>query len=295
MISSPVAGSVSFPVFPSRTLGGQRKKMTVTAGILCGKGNEILLSSDKKISWGASTTNTGGSKIYDLPLNLWGAVADDVSWTHIFISKLCDELRSVSDDAKALDSVKLAMQRSGIYMFKWMRGEILEKEVGITEDEFLHDSKLSPRLRRKADRVLKIENLPIEVIIAGYTSVHCVFFYTDGRQIVEQSSPGIFTGGSGGPLAQNWLNFRKQNVHFSCQRSFIHLQEALIFAGLDPFVGADYGVFLLRRGKTAEQMNLQGTGRENWARDAASRVSLRKTDGFDDPAEDSKFRAAFGI
>src|ERR1700690_2015876 len=139
--------------------------MTAIAGLLCDQGRSILLSADTKISWGAATTNLGGSKIYDMPLGLYAAVADDVGWSHVFVSRLTDELQSVQDDAAAIDNVKLAMRNSGNFVFKWIRAEILKTEVGITDDEYLHNKGLSSRLIKKAERALNLDRLPIEIIL----------------------------------------------------------------------------------------------------------------------------------
>ena len=128
--------------------------MTAIAGLLCDQGASILLSADTKISWGTATTNLGGSKIYDMPLGLYAAVADDVGWAHVFISKLSDELQLVHDDAEAIDNVKMAMRNAGNFVSKWLRAEIQKSQAGITDDEYLHDKALPSRIRKKADKAL---------------------------------------------------------------------------------------------------------------------------------------------
>jgi hypothetical protein len=270
--------------------------MSTIIGLLCDAGNAILLAADTKVSWGTSTSNSGGSKVYELPLGLCAAIADDVSSSHVFMTELYKQLSQIVDDEFALDKAKLCMRKAGSYVFKWMRSEILIAEVGITDDEYLHDRKLRPAIRRKAERALNIARLPIEAIVAGYTAKHTIFLYTDGVSIIEQGSPGIFYGGSGGEKSRDWLNFRKQSVHCSTARSFVHISESLVFSGLDAFVGQRYGVFLLRKGMQAEQLQFtQPSTRASWVHEWANKVTPRPTDALDKHDEVRGFNEAFGL
>src|SRR5271156_3603411 len=129
-----------------RLLAGS-EAVTIAIGLLCDGGNSILLSADTMISYGSVTSNQGGSKIYDLPLGLFAAVADDISSTQLFIGKLTEELKTITvGDPAFVDKVKIAMQSACADSLVPMRSDILSF-VGITENEFLHDKKLVPSLR----------------------------------------------------------------------------------------------------------------------------------------------------
>jgi hypothetical protein len=214
--------------------------VTIAIGLLCDQGKSILLCSDKLVSYGDIGSNQGGSKIYDLPLGLYAAVADDVSCSHVVISEMCENLSKLdSNDPAITDKTKLALAEAGNYAFRWMRGEVL-KEIGLTDEEFLHDSSLSKQRGEEAVAALqeaKQKGLPIEIIVAGFVSGRPIFFYTDGLKIVEQTSPGIFVAGSGSDAATHWLNYREQNTFISRHRSFYHLVEAMMFARMSPHVG----------------------------------------------------------
>jgi hypothetical protein len=69
--------------------------VTIAIGLLCEGGKHVLLCSDMLVSYGSVSSNQQGSKIYDLPLGLYAAVADDVSCDHVVISELCNNLDSL--------------------------------------------------------------------------------------------------------------------------------------------------------------------------------------------------------
>jgi hypothetical protein len=220
--------------------------MTIAIGLLCNQGNNILLAADGLISYEVESSNQGGGKLYKSKHDICVAVANDVSWSHIVASEFIEriDLLDLADPAYR-DKVKMALQHAANYAFRWWREEIL-RNVNLTLDEYLHDAGLSKTKRDEADFVLteaKNTGLPIEMIVVGYSQHHSIFFYTNGLQIREESSPGNFVAGSGGTAALNWLNYRRQNVHLPWEVSYYHLLEALHFSEVSRPVGTDKYVF----------------------------------------------------
>jgi 20S proteasome alpha/beta subunit len=233
--------------------------VTIAIGLLCEGGKHVLLCSDMLVSYGSVSSNQQGSKIYDLPLGLYAAVADDVSCDHVVISELCNNLDSLQENDPAIvDKTKLAFRRAANYAFKWRRDEIL-KDIGLTEDEFLHDAALPKSRIRQAQRAIRdatSTGLPIGIIVAGYVQGRLIFFYTDGKTIIEQTSPGVFAAGSGSEAASHWLNYREQNTFVSRQRSYYHLIEAMMFARLSPNVGNTGTCLLLSPNKPMAKLEM---------------------------------------
>jgi hypothetical protein len=145
------------------------------------------------------------------------------------------------------DLIKLALAKTAEYVRLWMRREVLA-DYGYSEDEFLHDRKLTERAEI-ADEI-KNRVFSTELTIGGFSHVGTpILYYTDCVNIQEQVSPGFFCAGAGTPLALSWLNFRGQHCHMSTQRTFYNVREAKAYAQLCPLVGGKHHVLLLRPGK----------------------------------------------
>lgn len=235
--------------------------MTATVGILCdcnhnnNRGN-ILLCADHLITYSSNgvpvSSNANGTKIYDLPLGFFVAIADDISRSHQVVSFLHDRiirLGITSGSPSTTDKIKLALADTITYVKLWIRKEICA-DYGVSEDEFLHDSSLTERDNIRAD--LRAATISTELIVGGFGfNESPVFFFTNCIEIREETSPGIFCGGSGSEAVLKWLNFREQNCFTSTQRSYYHLREAMEFARISPVVGKTCATILLQPGENA--------------------------------------------
>jgi len=277
--------------------------MTAIIGLACdcnhtSQTGNIILCADQLISYSSGgipiSSNAHGSKMFDLPCGFFVAIADDISRSHQVVSFLYNRMLElgISPDSKdATDKVKLALANTADYVRVWIRKEICAS-YGVSENEFLHDKKLAKRETIRSD--LREAVLSTELIVGGFGSKSSlVLFYTNCVDIQEQSSPGVFCGGSGSIAALNWLNFRGQNCFMSTQRSYFHAREAMHFAELSRAVGPTcYTVLLCPEekpiviGKDKDEKFIGG-----WLNE----FHVHKTDALDSPEKRGHFELALGV
>lgn len=282
--------------------------MTVCIGALCDADPKthsanIILCADNLITYSSGGTpvssNQYGSKLFALPAGCHGAIADDISSSHVIISKLHDGMKGLkATDPKLLDKTKRALRETIQYARIWKRTEILA-HYHVSEDEFLHDRKLVYRSAIQDE--LDNSPPPTELIVAGF-SVGCpILFYTDCVNIQEQSSPGFFTAGTephaafagaGRDAALHWLNYRGQNCFVSTQRTFYHVQEAKNFSELSPVVGKLTYTLLLRPGEPAFEIN---KANDSFMQEWIQKYAVRPSAELDKQPARDEFAGHLGI
>jgi hypothetical protein len=273
--------------------------MTVTIAALCGASHaaqtaNIILCADTMITFCVSgvpaSSNQNGTKIYDLPLGFFVAIADDISRSHQVVSYLYNEMKHFdAADPRLTDLIKLALDKTAEYVRLWMRREVLA-EYGNTEDEFLHDQNL--RDRAEIAHEIRSRVFSTQLSIAGFSHANTpVFFFTDCINTQEQSNPGFFCGGAGADLALSWLNFRGQNSFMSVQRTFYHVREAKAYSQLCPVVGGMHHVLLLRPGKAAFSVSEGSPVVTQWQ----NNYWTKPTDGLDKNIAWEELVANYGI
>lgn len=226
--------------------------MTVCIGALCDANSaehtaNIVLCADTLVTYTESgipvSSNPNGSKIFPLPLGFWCAIADDLTQSQVFVSKLADALKGLDANDPALhDLVKLAIEGTNEYARNWLRLSILQ-QFGVELGEYLDD----PNLVQREEIRHEIANtrVPIEMIVAGFKGTRPILFHTDSVNVQEQAILGFYTAndtrtiqsGSGADLALAWLNFREQMPFMTSQRTVYHILEAKRFAEQNPTVG----------------------------------------------------------
>lgn len=240
--------------------------MTVCIGALCdGKEIEntanIVLCADTLVTYAQNGTpvssNPNGSKIFPLPLGFRCAIADDLTQSQLFVSKLADGMESLEPNDSALhDKIKLALEKTNEYIRNWLRLSILQG-FGVELDEYLHDPDLV--VREEIRKEIASSRAPVEMIVAGFHGTRPMLFYTDSVDIQEQTTLGFFVAkdtrtvqsGSGADLALAWLNFREQMLFMSSQRTVYHVLEAKRFAEQNPTVGKRSIVLFMAPGRTS--------------------------------------------
>jgi hypothetical protein len=230
--------------------------MTVCIGALCDAKDventaNIILCADTLVTYTSGgvpvTSNPNGSKIFSLPLGFRCAIADDLTNSHVYVSKLADGMRGLSPNDPALyDKVELALQNTNEYIRNHLRLKVCS-DFHVTLDEYLHDPNLVQR--QQIDDALDNYRVPVEMIIAGFCGGKPLLFHSDSLDIQEEVTVGFYTAadkrqqpstsqiGSGGDLALYWLNFRMQSLFMSSQRTAYHVMEAKAFAEQNPTVG----------------------------------------------------------
>lgn len=244
----------------------RRNPMTVCIGALCDTKEientaNIVLCADTLVTYTQEgtpiTSNPNGSKIFPLPLGFRCAVADDLTQSHVFVSKLVEVMRDLElNDPSLHDQVKLAIEATNEYIRNWLRLRILG-DFGVTLGEYLHDKDLVDR--EKIREEISTSRAPIEMIVAGFNGMRPILFYTDSVTIQEQPILGFysaqdtrtFQSGGGADLALAWLNFREQMPFMSSQRTVYHILEAKRFAEQNPTVGKRSIVLFMAPGHTS--------------------------------------------
>ncbi len=187
----------------------------------------------------AITSHQSQGKIYELPHGLFLGFSDDYYWAHLIAMEIHGRLLAnvdfSSDGVK--DLIKAEVRQAFAYAYTWYRDEVLRQNVGITIDEYLHDSNLSSDLRQQGKEVLFgiAQDVPAEVIIVGQTHRGPILLKANGTEIRETTE--FHVSGHACDSAISWLRLRDQNCGMSAPRSFYHLIEAKRFAQLDPTVG----------------------------------------------------------
>jgi hypothetical protein len=187
----------------------------------------------------AITSHQSQGKVYELPHNFFLGFCDDYYWAHLVATEIHGRLLSnvdfSSDGVK--DLIKVEVREAFEYAYTWYREEVLRQNVGITLDEYLHDSNLSSDLRQQGRDVLFgiAQDVPAEVIIVGQTHRGPLLLKANAREIRETTE--FHVSGAACDSAISWLRLRDQNSGMSAVRSFYHLMEAKRFAQLDPTVG----------------------------------------------------------
>ena len=246
--------------------------MTVTIGAICGASNvlqtgSIVLCADTLITWfdlqgSPISSNPAGSKLFDLPLGFYGAIAADISTSVQVVSQLHHLMSRIApNDPNRIDLIEAALAETGEYVRTWMRKDVLG-EYRVTLDEFLHD----PALREREEIKARIGDLliPTSLIIGGFSLTgSAILIYTDCINTQRQTNPGFFASGAGEGLARNWLNMREQNSFMSVPRTVYHVHEAKRFAERSPVVGKRHQALLLRHNQPAVAV-----GGDRWLMDA---------------------------
>jgi 20S proteasome alpha/beta subunit len=280
------------PTHPALRIATSREEpMTVAFGVLCDHGSSIILGADKRASYGYST-NDACSKIFDMAdRRFYAVIAGDISVAHMLESEIAHRLEKL--DKYSLEAIKQEVKEARTHVHAARCDEALRSECAISIDQYWHDTALRQELKDEALRVIRSADMPVDLILAGFDDQgRAVLLGVYGKDpIREETSPGYFIIGSGSEFLHPWLNFRKQNVFISAQRTFYHLLEGLNFAGLDPAVSTGVTeLILLRPGKGHIELPYHPLKRE-WA----DQFFLKATDSLDQSGARSKFNAAFGI
>ena len=231
--------------------------MTVCIGMLCDKGNAILLAADARgsyehpITGSLMTTNEECGKLYDLPHGFYACISGTFNWCEMMVSEIHEQMKPLSEDQRSISWIQKAAGNALSRVYWHYAGQQL-KPLGIGLEEFRHDETLIPSIREEAKTVLYNLALPVGILVAGYDKSNPVLLVSDDRcrSLTDVATPWFAALGSGSMAALFWLNFRRQNVHFSLQRSFCHLVEAKLFAQRnDAYVGEIGHFVLIRPGK----------------------------------------------
>jgi len=273
--------------------------MTVGIGLLCSDGrdaNKILLAADMRASYGTVSSNDQTAKLTELPKFYAAALAGKISQCEDVIAELHYRMEQITEPEIAPELVRRAISDSYFKVYTEMAEQELRNGPRITLDQFWHDSALVPSVRQAADRILKLIEVDVSLIVAGFYRNTPVQFVAEGGATVDvraEITPGNAVIGSGQMAALNWLNYRKQNWSLGLAQSLLHLTEAKQFSEVEQTVGPLRQTILLWHG---------GRKALNWTTEAQNllqgwwhKFGLPLSDGLKDEKYNQNVRDIFGI
>jgi hypothetical protein len=242
--------------------------------------SSILLCADTLASYVApspitlpiqvATTSPYQGKLYPLPHGFCAGFCDDYAVSHHVASLLYVGLQKLDPDNPAFrEDARKAVQKAFEHLFQTLRPQYLTAH-GITEDEFLYDRNLDPKLKQDIiDRLTEEwKYLPAQLIIAGQTKRGPLLLLasTGESPWVRESTYG-YAIGSPAESAYAWLRYRQQRNSLSVQRSFYNMIAAKHFCQSDPTVGELTQAVLLQPNEKPVTLSGRGTLLDTWLRE----------------------------
>jgi hypothetical protein len=235
------------------------ENMTIGIGIVCDGGETILLSCDKRASYGnppSLVTDSCGKLFASIEGKFYVVIAGTVNACQMFEGYLAEHLKQFNGQIPSLDAAKTAMLDARTRLHSVLSDDQLRRELAISLEQVHGSPDLSRQTMRQARKIIREIDVPIEVIAGGFASAGGIILaFSRMSEIQETTTPGFHIIGSGGELAHSWLCFRNQDVHMTAARSYWHLREAMFFASINPTVSKESicvairkaGVFPLER------------------------------------------------
>jgi hypothetical protein len=271
----------------------REKIMTVCIGLICNGGKNILLAADMRAAYGSATTNDQTAKLFDLPANFFGAVSGSMGQCEDVIAELYHEMSKIQEQEIAPELVRKCIVDSYYKVYLQLSDEALRGDARITFEQYLHDKKLVPGVRQRAEEVLQSVEVDVDLVVAGFYKNNPVQFIAEGGTQVKtrsEISPGNAVVGTGAAAALSWLNYRKQGYTLGLAHSLLHLTEAKQFAEVVSDVGPLRQMVLLWPGGFK---GLEGGDKliEDWWH----RYGLLLSDGLEAETHNQAMRNTFGI
>ncbi len=213
--------------------------MTLGIGVLCNKGETIVLGSEQRASYNVGSTvaidpNDETGKIYRLtPHRVFVSVAGSMSVCHEVYSQfmhLVEHLKKGTEISSELAAYLLNEAR--FHQLKRIYDWQLRRKMGVTLTQWaqgkIHGGKMSRLIVKFGHEILENTPFKCEMIVCGFIEPHGIFLRASQKEhIQEETSLGVYAIGCGQVAAIRHLNKRGQNVHMSLARTLLHVYEAL--------------------------------------------------------------------
>jgi hypothetical protein len=229
-----------FTTHPSLEVWSDEEKMTIGIGVICERGECIVIGSDMRATYGTTPVgpNDNCGKVFRLAdFPCMACVAGKMSSCHAVISQLVAQIKTLSRKRGMIprelimQAIDEARSREIRRLYRWA----METSWGISLREFARGKvpggKLDSLLLRAGYSLLKGTPLPVEMIMGGFIRGQTMFFRAAQKEnLQEESSPGVYVIGTGQVAAMRRLNRRGQHVSMSLPRTLLHLHEAMYAA-----------------------------------------------------------------
>ena len=214
--------------------------MTIGIGLACESGNIVILASDMRGSYESKRirNNEEVDKQFQLPAGFFACIAGKVVYCESFIAYFTTLLDAAKIDPSNVlhDDIRLPMKLAQVNTVQDVYGAAILKEIGMGYDEWKELMQKDPAIYDRGIEIFKKTEMPLELLVGGFSNGQFVLLKLVDKEMIE-IVPSFETIGSGADFALNKLNDRAQNLHYTFQRSVLHVAEALEEAELDPYVG----------------------------------------------------------
>jgi hypothetical protein len=220
--------------------------VTVGIGVLCEGYQNIVLAADCRGTYDNPHLGPHDEmgKQFVLPFGLYADIAGHFNHCESLIAFLTEEMEGLKTLPDVfLGHIRDAIRKAQAQELRLRFEAAFINNFGMTLDEFKKEitTASNPRFFSHGRALMRATQIYVELLVAGFTKDSVVLLsaaYKSPPEIVS-SHESI---GSGGLQALDQLNKRNQNPFYSCQRTILHVAEALEAAKVEPSVGqaADY-------------------------------------------------------
>lgn len=228
-----------FTTHPSLKVWPDEEKMTIGISVVCDRGESIVIAGDIRATYGSAPIgpNDNCGKVFRLSeLPTMACIAGRLGSCHSVISELTARIANLKTKTSiSREDVTKAIDASRFKELRKLYNTAMEANWGISLPEFLSGKvpkgKLDKLLLKAGHSLLENTPMPVELIVAGFMGDQTMFFKgSEKRPLEEESSPGVYTIGSGALAAMGHLNKRGQGIPMSLARSLLHVHEAMSIA-----------------------------------------------------------------
>jgi hypothetical protein len=223
-----------------KTLGKDGKRLTIGIGLACESGNCVILAADMRGSYESKRirNNEEVGKQFQLPFGFFACIAGRVVQCESFIAYFTTLLDNAKIEIGNVlhDDIREPVRIAQANVVRDLYDAAMLKETGMRFDEWKELMQKDAALYERGKEIFKKTDMTLEFLVGGFSRGNFVLLKMVDKELVE-IVPSFETIGSGADLALNKLNDRSQNLHYSFQRSVLHVAEALEEAKLDPDVG----------------------------------------------------------
>jgi len=223
-----------------KTLGKDGKRLTIGIGLACESGNCLILAADTRGTYqqGHLHANEEVGKQFQLPAGFFSCIAGKLVHCESFIAYFTTYLdaQEINPLLVLHDDIRIPMRLAQADTVRDVYDGAMVKETGMRFAEWKELMQKDPAMFKCGTEIFKKTEMPLEALVGGFSEGNFVLLKMIDKEQIE-IVPSFDTIGSGADLALNKLNDRAQNLHYSFQRSVLHIAEALEEAKLDPGVG----------------------------------------------------------
>jgi hypothetical protein len=266
-----------------------RKIMTLGIGVLCNKGETIVLGSEQRASYGATSgikinpNDEAGKQFRLSPYKLFVSADGTLGICQEVYAQFAYLVENVKNkDDMSVELIGHLFDEARFHKLRQIYDLEIRRKMGITLRQWAqgrsHKKKMNELIVNFGLEILTGTRFPCQFIVAGFIKERGIFLRAcEKEHLQEGTSQGIYAIGCGQVDAIKHFNRRGQNVHMSLVRTLLHVYEALYVSQSD-YVGPAPD-FLIVIWKRNEKLALCPTKLlEGWRKFYAKRKSTASLD-----------------